>query len=261
MPAMSVWLWAVGKTDQIVSAIGWNAAYKDGMTKYQNDHDKSVLYADHVVRQSLGSGRELDISQMQDGPYRQMLTMFYSNASAQLNMQIRAGSMAKREWNAGQRLKAVTRIMKSTALIVLIPAIMSDLAITLLRGDATDDDEDWFGRFARDAGLYQLSFIPGLREFGPYFWRKFDPDLAHYGFKITPIESAFTGVGAALSSAGDIYNDEGDVKDTGDIIMGLGYAFGLPGLMVKNAVVGTGAWLNDEAGPEAILFGPPKERK
>ena len=51
------------------------------------------------------------------------------------------------------------------------------------------------------------------------------------------------------------------MKDNGSIIMGVGYIFGLPGLMVKNAVVGTGAWLNDEAGPEAILFGPPKERK
>ncbi len=261
MPAMSTWLWLLGKVDQVVSAIGWNAAYKDGMTKFQNDHDQAVLYADHIVRQTQGSGRELDISQMQEGPYRQLLTMFFSFANSQLSMQIRAGSIAKREMSEGRRLKAVTRFMKAMAMIVIMPAIMNDLAIGFLRGDPGDDDEDKLKRFARDAGLYQLSFIPLLREVGPYFWRSFDSDLASYGFKMSPVQSAVEGVRGGIASAVDIYNDEGDMKDNGSIIMGVGYIFGLPGLMVKNAVVGTGAWLNDEAGPEAVLFGPPKERK
>lgn len=261
MPAMSTWLWLLGKVDQVVSAIGWNAAYRSGMEKYQNDHDQSVLYADHVVRQTQGSGRELDISQMQEGPYRQLLTMFFSFANSQLSMQIRAGSIAKREMSEGKKLKAVTRFMKAMAMVVIMPAIMNDLAISFLRGDPGDDDEDWLGRFARDAGLYQLSFIPLLREVGPYFWRSFDSDLASYGFKMSPVQSAVEGVRGGVASAFDVYNDEGDMKDNGNIIMGVGYIFGLPGLMVKNAVVGTGAWLNDEAGPEAIMFGPPKERK
>lgn len=261
MPAMSTWLWLLGKVDQVVSAIGWNAAYRSGMEKYQNDHGQSVLYADHVVRQTQGSGRELDISQMQEGPYRQLLTMFFSFANSQLSMQIRAGSIAKREMSEGEKLKAVTRFMKAMAMVVIMPAIMNDLAISFLRGDPGDDDEDWLGRFARDAGLYQLSFIPLLREVGPYFWRSFDSDLASYGFKMSPVQSAVEGVRGGVASAVDIYNDEGDMKDNGNIIMGLSYFLGLPGLMVKNVVVGTGAWLNGEAGPGAILLGPPKERK
>ena len=199
---------------------------------------------------------------MQEGPYRQALNMFYSFASSQLNLMIRAHRLGKREWNEGEKIRATTRIMKAYFRVIILPAILNDLIITALRGDTGEDEpEDWAGRFARDAGLYSLSFIPGLREIGPYVWREFDDKLPAYGFKLSPIESAVVSVKKSVPSALSLYNDEGDIKDTGNVIMGLGFLTGTPGLLVKNAVLGADAISEDTAGPAALLVGPPKERK
>ena len=152
------------------------------MKEFRNDHERSVAKADHVVRRTQGSGREVDISQMQEGPYRQALNMFYSFASSQLNLMIRAHRLGKREWNEGEKIKATTRIMKSYFRVVILPAIINDMVITALRGDTGEDEpEDWAGRFARDAGLYALSMIPGVRIVAPFIWRLFDDKLPSYG--------------------------------------------------------------------------------
>jgi hypothetical protein len=109
--------------------------------------------------------------------------------------------------------------------------------------------------------LYQMSFIPLLREIGPYAWRSFDPDLAAYGLKLSPVVSAGEGVRLGIKSGIDLYKDEGDEKSVGNAIMGVSYLLGLPGTPIKNAIVGTGAFMDDTGTMEGILFGPPKERK
>jgi hypothetical protein len=260
LPQMSTWLWLMGATDKMVSTTTWNAAYKEGMTEYGNDNAQAVEHADHIVRQTLGSGRDFDISKMQEGQLRSLLVMFYSFQNSQLQMQMRSATLAKREWNAGNKFKAASMSMGALLSIVIMPAIFNDIAITLLRGDPRDDDEDLLARAAKDAVLYQMSFLPGLRDVGTFYFRK-AADMNSYGFKLSPVESAVTGVGAGATAAVKIWNDDRDAKATGDAIMGVGYLLGGPGLLAKNAVVGAGAWLDDTAGPEAMLLGPPKELK
>ena len=258
MPQMSTWLWLIGATDKIVSTVTWNTAYKEGMVKYANDTKQSVEYADHIVRQTLGSGRDFDISRMQEGALRQLLVMFYSFQNSQLQMQMRNATLAKREWNAGGKAKAMSMGLGALLSIVIMPAIFNDIAISMLRGDPRDDDEDLVTRAYHDVALYQMSFIPGLRDVGSFYFREV-AGMSSYGFKLSPIESTITGVGKGAKSAAKMWEGESDPKLTGDAIMGLSYTLGLPGLMVKNAVVGAGAWVDNTAGPEAILFGPPKE--
>jgi len=260
MPQMSTWLWLMGMTDKIVSTTTWNAAYKEGMVKHANDTSQAVAYADHIVRQTLGSGRDFDISKMQEGALRQLLVMFYSFQNSQLQMQMRSATLAKREWKAGDKVKAMSMSLGALLSIVIMPAIFNDIALSLLRGDPPDDDEDLVARAAKAATLYQMSFIPGLRDVGAFYFREV-AGMNSYGFKLSPIESTIVGVGKGAKAAVKIWDGEGDTKATGDAIMGLSYTLGLPGLLVKNAVVGAGAWVDDTAGPEAMLFGPPKELK
>lgn len=262
MPAMSTWLWAMGVTDKIVSATGWNAAYKEAMKEFGNDHERAVAKADHVVRRTMGSGREVDISPMQEGPHRQVWNMFYSFASSQLNLLIRAHRLGKREWNEGERIKATTRIMKAYFRVVILPAVFNDLVITALRGDTGEDEpEDWAGRLSRDSGLYALSMVPGVRIIAPFIWRLFDDKLPSYGLKMTPIESSVESVAYSIPSAIELFKDEGDIKDVGNVIMGVSILTRTPGLLVKNAVLGADAIAEDTAGPAALLVGPPKERR
>jgi hypothetical protein len=92
-------------------------------------------------------------------------------------------------------------------------------------------------------------------------WRSFDDDLASFGYKMSPVVSAVEGARLGVKSGIDLYKDEGDEKSVGNAIMGVSYLLGLPGTPIKNAVVGTGAFMDDTGGPQGILFGPPKERK
>jgi hypothetical protein len=161
------------------------------------------------------------------------------------------------EETAAFKAKAVALYAKSWLMIVAIPAILGDMALGAFRGDPDKDDEDKLTHYLKAIGLYNISFIPGGGSVGAFLYRK-GLDMDSYGLKISPVEAAITGVAAGAGSAVDIWNDEGDIKDVGNEIMALSYMLGLPGSFVKNAVVGGYAYANEQAGPEALLFGPPK---
>ena len=44
-----------------------------------------------------------------------------------------------------------------------------------------------------------------------------------------------------------------------NIIMAVGYAAGLPGKLISDTALGTKAYLEGEAGPQAVLVGPPRK--
>jgi hypothetical protein len=262
MPNMSTWLWFMGKINQIVASITWNAAYKKGMALNQNDHNVSVIYADNRTRKLVGSGRDADVTKIAEGHWLPLLNMMYSFFNSQLMILMEKSTLLKRtlksdEETAAFKAKAVALYAKSWLMIVAIPAILGDMALGAFRGDPDKDDEDKLTHYLKAIGLYNISFIPGGGSVGAFLYRK-GLDMDSYGLKISPVEAAITGVAAGAGSAIDIWNDEGDIKDVGNEIMALSYMLGLPGSFVKNAVVGGYAYANEQAGPEALLFGPPK---
>jgi len=77
--------------------------------------------------------------------------------------------------------------------------------------------------------------------------------------KISPIDSAGEGIVEGVKSLKDVATGENDEKDTKHLIMAAGYTFGLPGKLVADTVDGTRAWLSGDAGPQAVVLGPPKK--
>ena len=106
--------------------------------------------------------------------------------------------------------------------------------------------------------MYGANMIPLLGPIAAYEWSRFDRTAPHYDYRISPVESAPVGIGEGAKSLVDVFSDEGDQKDARNIIMGAGYLTGAPGRLIADTSIGTYAWLRGEAGPEAIIYGPPR---
>lgn len=263
LPDTSTFLALMGFIDKGVSVPVWNAAFKQGMERFENDTGKAVDYADHVVRQTQGSGREADLAQIMSGHggwgmLKKAFAMFYSYFNGQLGLLVKHGVIAKLEAKQNPQLASARYAAKFIAIVVL-PTILTEL---LMHGNGPDgeDDEQMMMRYATAFVKYGAGFFPFVRDIVPGIWTKVvNPNDHYFGVKISPIDSAGEGFVEGMKSLKDVAMGENDEKDTKHLIMAAGYTFGLPGKLIADTVDGTRAWLSGEAGPQAIVLGPPKK--
>ena len=260
LPDTATMLALMGLVDRGVSVPLWNAAFKDGMAQFENDNAKAADYADHIVRQTQGSGRDVDLPKIMSGhggygQLKRLFTMFYSYFNSQLQMLVRAGAVAKREASSNPGL-AIAKFTVQFVMIAVLPAILTEM---MMGNGGDDEDEDKLAkRYARALAMYGAGMFPIVRDISSYTWSVFDKDTYNYGYKISPVQSAGEGVVKGISSLADITGGEGDIVDTKNVIMGTSFAFGLPGKLISDFVAGANAWMNGEVGPEALLFGAPR---
>lgn len=261
LPDTSAWLVLMSTVDKGTSVPVWLSAYHEGMVKFENDNGKAVDYADHVVRQSQGSGRELDVAQIMAGHggyghLKRVFTMFYSYFNAQLGMLVRSGVITAHQAKTNPKM-AVARFTKDFMLIVVLPAVLT--AMIFKKDDPDEDPEKWLKKYGTAIAMYGMAMVPLVRDIGSFMWASFDHDVKNYGYKMTPIQSMGEGVVKGLVSARDAAAGEGDDRDLKNIIMGTSFAIGLPGKLISDTTMGTKAFLEGEAGPEAVVFGPPRK--
>jgi len=260
MPDTAVFLGLMGYVDRAVSIPVWNAAFKEGMNKFKNDTHQAVQYADHIVRQTQGSGRDVDLPKIMSGhggygQLKRVFTMFYSYFNGQLQMLVRAGAVSRIEARDNPAL-AAAKFTGQFMLVAVIPAVLTEMAF----GSRDDNNPDaWLGRYAHALAMYGAAMFPIVRDLASFVYASFDHDVRNYGYKITPIQSAGEGVVKGAVAVKNIASGEGEDKDTKNLIMGTSFALGLPGKLISDVTMGTKAWLNDEAGPEAVVIGPPKK--
>ncbi|CAB3858059.1 hypothetical protein LMG26854_03319 [Achromobacter aegrifaciens] len=260
LPDTATMLALMGLVDRGVSVPLWNAAFKDGMVQFDNDNAKAADYADHIVRQTQGSGRDVDLPKIMSGhggygQLKRLFTMFYSYFNSQLQMLVRAGAIAKRE-AASNPGAAIAKFTVQFVMIAVLPAILTEM---MMGNGGDDEDEDKLAkRYARALLMYGAGMFPIVRDISSYTWSVFDTDTYNFGYKISPVQSAGEGVVKGIQSLADIVAGEGDIVDTKNAIMGTSFAFGLPGKLISDFVAGANAWMSGDAGPEALLFGAPR---
>lgn len=260
LPDTATMLALMGLVDRGVSVPLWNAAFKDGMAQFDNDNGKAADYADHIVRQTQGSGRDVDLPKIMSGhggygQLKRLFTMFYSYFNSQLQMLVRAGAIAKRDASSNPGL-AVGRFTLQFVMIAVLPAILTEMMMG--NGGDDEDDDKLAKRYARALVMYGAGMFPVVREISSYTWSVFDTDTYNFGYKISPVQSAVEGVVKGVQSLADIAGGEGDIVDTKNAIMGTSFALGLPGKLISDFVAGANAWMSGDAGPEALLFGAPR---
>lgn len=259
MPDMGTWLVLMAYVDKGVTVPVWNAAFKHGMKQYKNDEAKAVDYADHIVRHTQGSGRELDIARIMGGhggwgQLKRVFTMFQSYFNSQLGVLVRSGAVNKRLAKTNPAL-ASARFTRDFMLVYVLPAVLTKAVFA----PPDKDPEDWMRNYLRALVQYGTAMIPLWGSAMNSAWAQFDPSAHRYGYKITPVESGVEGIIKGVKSLGDVISGDSDDRDLKNIIMGVGFSVGLPGKLIADTTLGTKAILEGQAGPEALIQGPPKK--
>jgi hypothetical protein len=265
LPEMGTFLILMRMIDQMTSTTVWLAGYQDGLKRFKlqdgtPDEERAIEYANTVTRSTQGSGREVDTSKIMTrfGPWSKLFTMFYSFFNKQAALLARQGLIAEREWTRGNRAKAVGMFTASYVAIVAIPAMINDLAGGKC-DDAIEGNEGWGRCVSKALAMNMAGFVPIVRDLAPYAWSLVDDKDPTFGLRMTSISAYFEGVAKGAASTLEVVQGDGDEKDTKAIFMGLAFSFGLPGVLAWNVLAGTNEFLEGDAGPQAVLFGPPKK--
>lgn len=255
LPDTATFLWFMGQVDKGISVPVWSAAFADGLQKFENDQTKAVDYADHIVRQTQGSGRELDLAAIMSGhggygQLKKVFTMFYSYFNAQLGALVRAGAVSKRLATDHPALAAAL-FTKNFLLIYVVPAVVT----RMIFAGHQEDDEDWMHKYGVALAKYGLGMVPIVRDVGTYAMSAFDSSLPDYGMKVTAVQAGLEGVVKGAVAIKDIATGEGTDRDTKNAILGISYAVGLPGNLIYNTTSGVYEWLLNDGPVSDIIYG------
>lgn len=257
VPDQSTWFALMAWVDRAVSVPVWQAAYREGAAKLGPEGD-AVAYADHIVRATQGGGRMVDRARvMRGGALEQLFTMFHSYFNGQLNLLVRTGVLTAKDVQGGNKNKAVSRVAASAILVWILPAVITELT---RQAPDDEDDEDKAARVARATVLYPFAMIPIARDMAPFV---FDKVAGNQSFepRFSPALSLGKTVVAGVEGAIDMAQGEANDKDIAAMLMGAGMAFNLPGVLMKDVVLGTKGLVEGQTDDwRAPVIGMPPQR-
>ena len=222
----------------------WLGAHQKALAE-GNDEARAVALADQAVIDAQGSGMTKDLAQIQQGGSGQrILTMFYSYFSTTYNLT--AESWARLD---PKLARSIGGFMADLALLYVIPALGPWLVLAALRGGGDDDEDpaEWAFNAAKQLGGFMLGTVVGLRELSGLV----------AGFDTYSGPPAFRLIAGAYKSAKQVGQGEVDEAAVRAISQTAGTALGLPVTQVDRMYRGWQAWEEGDAGPGAILLGPP----
>ena len=161
------------KLQAIADVPTWLGAYNKALQEKPQDEQRAIDLADRAVIEAQGSGSNKDLAKVQrDHPF---LTQFMSYFSAGYQI-----AVEKTKFTDFKNPRAVAGWAADMALLAILPAILPNLIMHLLRGGDADDPEKlakemakWQAQFllspivyARDASAITESDVHALRENG-----------------------------------------------------------------------------------------------
>lgn len=258
MPEMGTFLIMMRMIDQLTSTSVWLAAYETGNTKFSDDM-QAIEYANSTVRSTQASGRDVDTSKIMTrfGAWSKPFLMFYSYFNQQLALLVRSGVISKQQWERGNHAKAIGQFTAAYISIVVIPALINDMAAGNC-DSAFKTGDGWGKCIAKAISMNMAGYIPVVRDLAPYAWSMLDDSEPNWGLRSTALSAYFEGIVKGTASAVKVAEDRSSDKDTKSIFMGLSFLVGMPGKLMWDVTAGTESVINKDAPPQSILFGPPK---
>jgi len=245
--------WLYGRTQVMVDVPTWLGAYHKALAADPTDEARAVALADQAVRDAQGSGDLVDLAAIQRGSaWRKLSTVFYHYASTQLARQSGAWRLLRVRDPA-----TYGKFLADQALLFFLPIALGvafKAAVSAARGEEPDDEESIVAALGKEGAGYVLGLAPLLRELG---------GIAHDRFRYEGRASdrVFSALGQVAQQTFNALDPEAEA----DVVRGLeganmtaGIWFGYPADQINKTAAGFRAWLDGDAGPQAILLGPPR---
>lgn len=242
-PLSTIYFLPIQAFQTVVDVPTWLGAYNKALQNNETD-ERAVALADQAVRDAQSSGHVHDLAEIQrGGPLLKLFTNFYSYFSATYQLAVESAKRTGRERTFG----SVLRMMTDYLMLVSVPVAFSMLLKEGLRGD--DDDDELPEKLVKEHISYAIGLFPLVREVGG----------AIEGFDYRgPAGLSFFGDASALIKQAQ--QGEADEAFLRALNRTAGTLLHYPAGQVDRTVRGMVAVAEGDAGPQAILVGPPVER-
>lgn len=238
---------AMQKLQLIADIPTWWGAYEKALAEV-DDEGRAVALADQAVLDAQGGGQVKDLAGVQRGnELKRALSMFYSYFSATWNMA--SESTARTSF---RKPAQVAGWLADMIVLSVIPVLAQQMVFAAFRGG--DDDKDWEERMLdlfKQLGAFWMNTLIGVREFSGMV-QGFDYNGPAAARAIVEAGNVGKAAGKALDPDEDL-----DDNDYRRVLKSVLTILGWPAAQVDRSWRGWKAWEEGEAGPGAILLGPP----
>ena len=232
----------IAKAQLVADLPTWLGQYNKSLEAGEPE-DRAVALADQAVIDSQGSGMIKDLAGVQKGgAWQKLWTNFYSYFSATYNLMTDRTQQLRRIGPTDLPMYAV-----DVALLTFVPATLTSLMYSVLKGSEDDDEEDIAKKVAADNINYMLGTMLGLREVGGAI-------SGMAGYTGPAGARAFVELGKLGKQVSQGEVDEALLRS---VNMAGGVLLHYPAGQVDRTVRGLQAWADGKGNAASPLVGPP----
>lgn len=205
-------------TDNISAIPVWLQAYQKKINAGASEQD-AVLFADTVIRRTLGSSRITDVAPIQRGSaLMKLFTTFQGFFNTQFNQWQREFGIFGREWSAGRKAEASKRIVAFAAAKYFMFCLLN-LALAL-EPPFEEDDDGWV-KYGKELLQYPMSLLGPVGQVTNTLVSNM-VGMRTYGYRMTAVQGAFEQLERTGAKLGKVIQGKAEPEEAVEPLANLG---------------------------------------
>lgn len=205
-------------TDNISAIPIWAQAYQKKINAGASEQE-AVLFAETVVRRTLGSSRITDVAPIQRGSaLMKLFTTFQGFFNTQFNQWQREFGIFGREWSAGRKAEASKRIVAFAAAKYFMFCLLN-LALAL-EPPFEEDDDGWV-KYSKELLQYPMSLLGPVGQVANTLVSNM-VGMRTYGYRMTAVQGAFEQLERTGAKLGKVIQGKAEPEEAVEPLANLG---------------------------------------
>ena len=205
-------------TDNISAIPIWAQAYQKKINVGASEQE-AVLFAETVVRRTLGSSRITDVAPIQRGSaLMKLFTTFQGFFNTQFNQWQREFGIFGREWSAGRKAEASKRIVAFAAAKYFMFCLLN-LALAL-EPPFEEDDDGWV-KYGKELLQYPMSLLGPVGQVANTLVSNM-VGMRTYGYRMTAVQGAFEQLERTGAKLGKVIQGKAEPEEAVEPLANLG---------------------------------------
>lgn len=205
-------------TDNISAIPIWAQAYQKKINAGASEQE-AVLFAETVIRRTLGSSRITDVAPIQRGSaLMKLFTTFQGFFNTQFNQWQREFGIFGREWSAGRKAEASKRIVAFAAAKYFMFCLLN-LALAL-EPPFEEDDDGWV-KYGKELLQYPMSLLGPVGQVANTLVSNM-VGMRTYGYRMTAVQGAFEQLERTGAKLGKVIQGKAEPEEAIEPLANLG---------------------------------------
>lgn len=205
-------------TDNLSAIPVWIQAYQKKINVGVSEQE-AVLFADTVIRRTLGSSRITDVAPIQRGSaLMKLFTTFQGFFNTQFNQWQREAGIFGREWSAGRKAEASKRIVAFAAAKYFMFCLLN-LAFAL-EPPFEEDDDGWV-KYSKELLQYPMSLLGPAGQVANALV-SYMVGMRTYGYRMTAVQGSFDQMFRTGAKLGKVIQGKAEPEEAVEPLANLG---------------------------------------